>query len=164
MTRIACFYVTLHPAAAASHPAGTELVPVSPADEHAYWRGLRARWDGTGDLLVLEQDIEIHAGVTAQLADCPSPWCTFPYLPHSWGNPRLDVTGNADRAAAAGALCRSLGCARFTAALQRAVPLPAGPVPWQHCDAVIAGTLAAAGIPACLHEPWVTNHHWTAAG
>lgn len=160
--RTACFRAAVFPAAEASWPPAAEIVPAPAGDNFAYWRELTARWDGRSDLAVIEGDIEIHPGAVSQLAACPSPWCTFPYLAHSWGNPRPDVAGNAARAAAAGALCESLGCARFTAALQQAVPLPARPVPYWICDGTVAAALRAAGYAPCLHEPWVTNHRWTA--
>ena len=162
MLRVACFVATAFPVAEASWPADAEIVLTSPDDDLSYWRPLAARWDGSADLVVIEQDIEIHQQAVPQLEACPSPWCTFPHLAHSWGNPRLDITGNAGRAAAAGALCESLACTKFSAGLQRAVPLPIIPVHYSVCDGVIAGALKNAGFTPCLHEPWVVNHHWTA--
>jgi hypothetical protein len=138
---IACCHTALHPACAAALPPGTIRPDVS-GDPLAYWRALRSLWTGDAGLLVIEHDIEIHAGVLPQLAECGEDWCTFPYLQQ----PGLNFT-----------CTMALGCTRFSAALQRQVPFPPA-TRWDALDGAIANTLLAAGITAHVHQPPVTHH------
>lgn len=171
--RVVCFYTDLFPATKATLPPATEMAWCDRADDLDYWHQLTARWDGRADLVVIEQDMELHDQVIPQFRECRSDWCTFPYLPHAFGNPREDIAGYAERLAAAGALTASLGCARFSAGLQRRFPLadvrwvdhkynpaPAAEPGYMLCDAWISSTLAGAGLRPCVHEPPVVNHHW----
>jgi hypothetical protein len=124
-------------------------------DDQAYWKQLMARWDGTETLVVVEHDMELHAGVLTQFAECPAPWCTFPYL--YWPDqPALLLTN-------------TLGCAKFSAECQRAHPLelmeaarypelPGGTGDWRHCETRIAMPLRASYGSPCLHAPPVLHH------
>lgn len=103
--RILCCYATLHPATAdalSRFAPDAELVDVA-GDDGDYWRAIMSRWTGEDDLLIVEHDIEIHAGVLPQLEACREPWCVFPYPLNGY---------MADRC---------LGCTRFSATLQRQV-------------------------------------------
>jgi len=105
--RILCCYADLYDAtrdALEKYAPGTEFVDVS-GDDRAYWRAICERWTGEDDLLIVEQDIEIHDTVIPQMVACTEPWCTFPYRlwrPDAW-------------------CYNALGCTRFSAALQRDV-------------------------------------------
>jgi hypothetical protein len=155
--RIACFYADLHPATKAALPPVAELVWTGADDGH-YWRELMARWGG-GDLVTIEQDVEIHDQVIPQFEACGSLWCTFPYV-YDPALPGQLATG-------------ALGCAKFSAQCQRQFPdiaqraadfavangLPPEPV-WHSCDSYIRRALVVAGVEECRHSPLVTHHHW----
>lgn len=82
---------------------GHERVRIDPADHEAYWRLLAERWRVPGDLLIVEQDVGIRAGVVEGLSECREPWCGHPY---PIGDQLL--------------IC--LGCTRFSAELKAAEP------------------------------------------
>ena len=115
-------------------------------DDYGYWRQIRARWRGTDDLVVVEQDIEIGRGTVVSLAGCPEPWCVFGYT--VFGDIPL-VTG--------------LGCTKIGAVAQRAVPAEAvearfagcvrcrGAGCWWHIDQVVGGLLRRAGLSPHVH-------------
>src|SRR6478609_8684585 len=132
-----------------------EFVDVD-GDDFGYWRAIRDRWDGTGDLLVVEQDIAVHGDVLPQLEACPGDWCVFGY----------PIFNSAQR------LTQGLGCTRFSAALQAKVP--AGEfeadgrlrnghddgIPWNFLDIIIAGRLRLGhGLAPHVHQPDVTHLH-----
>jgi len=105
--RVLCCFTDLYDAtqaALAKYAPDAELVDVS-GDDYAYWKAICAAWTGEDDLLIVEQDIEIHKTVIPQMAACPEPWCTFPYRlwrPDAW-------------------CYNALGCTKFSAGLQRDV-------------------------------------------
>lgn len=165
----------LHPdtmAAVMAHvPAAGRRVRVDVADvsasDFAYWEAIAGCWDGSDDLVVIEQDIVIHAGVIPQFLACSGDWCTFGY-------PGRDGEWLTDR----------LGCTRFSAALQRRVlaadfrtagllqvDVPAGAgawlgwgardsVAWPFLDMTISARLRTAhGLQPCVHEPGVEHRH-----
>ena len=148
--RVLCCYTDLHPDTARAlsrYAPQAEFAGVS-GDQFAYWHQIRARWDGADDLVVVEHDVEIHAGVIDGFAGCDQPWCVFPYVigPH-------------------GELCEvGLGCTRFSAALQQQVTVDevtrrVGEYPWSHVDDRISGLLIDLGISNHIHHPPVTHHH-----
>lgn len=155
---VLCCYVTLHPAAEAAlaaHAPGAVLADVT-GSPFAYWERLTARWDSPGDLVIIEQDIEIHPGVLPGFSSCPRPWCVYPYQVH-------------DRATL---LDFGLGCARFREQARQAVTpgqvqswpgqcdLCGGkPGCWRHLDCTITWAMHAAGIIQCIHWPGVTHHN-----
>lgn len=89
-------------------PVGSlEMVNVS-GNISNYWRQFRARWLGEFDLMTVEQDNVITAEMIPSFSMCDEPWCVYAYEgpPHMEGE-LMDT---------------ALGCTRFTAALQKAVP------------------------------------------
>lgn len=153
--RVLCCYTSLHPASRASlaaHAPGAELADVS-GDPFGYWREISARWDGSQDLITVEHDIEIHAGVLDGFSACPEPWCVYPYP--VFGDRWLDF---------------GLGCTRFAVAAQQAAGVAAieampgecelcggAPGCWRHADCRIALAMHAAGIRRHVHWPAVTH-------
>ena len=151
MTRVLCPYTTLHRATVSSlatHAPSAELIDVSGSD-FDYFAAVLERWTGDVDLIIVEHDQEIHGDVLPSFAACRRPWCVFPYDHMSMGN----------------LLDSGLGCVRFTAELQQAVPFAAlldteAPVPgsWRHLDGQIAALLDDAGIERHVHGPPII--HW----
>ena len=119
---------------------------------------LRDLWSRGDDLLIIEHDIEIHAGLVEEARSCPQLWCTWPYNGPGWTDPNSDPL-----------LYESLGCSRFSSKLMRAEPdllavasalsqgLPAGD--WRRLDASILPTLPERGYTAHRHFPPVLHHH-----
>ncbi len=147
-------YTRLHPATARlanRHAPGHVRVRLDPADPHAYWALLAEAWREPGDLLIVEQDIGIHAGVVPGLLACREPWCGHPY---PIGEQVL--------------VC--LGCTRFSAALKAAEPdlLEAvgaddsGGMPardWRYLDVKILTALRGRGYEQHRHDPPVRHYH-----
>ena len=147
-------YTRLHPVTARllnRHAPGHERVRIDPADDEAYWRLLARLWREPGDLIVIEQDVGIRAGVVESLTACREPWCSFPY--------RV-----ADRVQ----VC--LGCTRFTAGLKTAQPdlldavaadatgnLP--PRVWQRLDVRMFNHLQVRGYRPHQHPGPVEHYH-----
>jgi hypothetical protein len=74
-------YTRLHPTTARllnRHASGHVRVRLDPSDDTAYWALLAKAWREPGDLLIVEQDVGIRAGVIEELERCPEPWCGFP--------------------------------------------------------------------------------------
>ncbi len=73
--------VTPHPRSVESvqeYAPQAEIVDVS-SDNFAYWREIRARWRGTEDLVLIEQDIEIVPGGVEEMLACEHDWCCYAY-------------------------------------------------------------------------------------
>lgn len=115
---------------------------------YAYWDELEKRWDGSSDLLTIEQHIVVHDQVLPQLEACPGDWCVFPF----------------------GGQFRGLGCTRFSAALQQKVPASeirararrkcphCGSLHFAFVDGPIGDALTAHGYDSpCVHEPHVAH-------
>lgn len=148
-------YTRLHPATARlanRHAPGHVRVKLDPADNSAYWRLLASAWREPGDLVLIEHDIGIRAGVTAELAACPEPWCGFGYP--------LD----------GGVILACLGCTRFSASVKAAEPdvldvvgevtgdgLPARD--WRRLDVRTGDELKRRGYSMHVHEPPVRHYH-----
>jgi hypothetical protein len=83
---------------------------------------MKACWTGEDDLVIIEQDIEIHGDVLASFASCRQHWCAYSYFL------RVGETTCP--------LAESLGCTKFSAELQRACPpeLIADKHHWQGLD------------------------------
>jgi hypothetical protein len=154
--RVLACYTDMHPAAArslADFAPQAELVDVT-GDDHAYWREIRARWDGTEDLVIVEQDIEIAEGVIESMAECDQDWCCYAYRIF-----RTKVR-----------LRDGLGCTKFSAALQRKINARyiaegfalckncKGQGCWYHIDCRIAGLLRQEGYKPHVHGD-VIHHH-----
>jgi hypothetical protein len=122
-------------------PIGSlEMVEVS-HDVSAYWHEIRKRWNGEDDLLIVEQDNVITAETIPSFNMCDKPWCTYWYP----GPP-----GMVDNK-----LTKSLGCTRFSAELQKAVPYPAITDKeyfiWHMIDARVADALELRGYAPHVH-------------
>ena len=105
--RVLCCYARMYPqtkAALEKYAPGYEAEYVG-NDDYAYWREVKRRWNGTEDLVIIEHDIEINETILTGFMQCDQDWCTYAY-------PIID-----DRTW----LAYGLGCARFSARLQRAV-------------------------------------------
>jgi hypothetical protein len=117
-----------------------EHIDTSPSS-YAYWDELEKRWDGSADLLLMEQHIVIHDQVLPQLEKCGGDWCVFP-------------VGNQ---------FHGLSCTRFSARLQQAVPASEirarARRKCPHCGslhfAFIDGPIMDAIRPAGFHEPCI---------
>ena len=138
-------------------PADVEVVwrELDPADLTAYARLLVEAWSWDGDLILVEHDIGLHAGVIEALTECRQPWCGFPY---PIGEQLL--------------VC--LGCTRFTAHLKATLPdlmaqaaavgseqdgggVPAGD--WRRMDVRVGALLEAHGHWRHPHQPAVQHFH-----
>lgn len=129
--KVLCCYAgraNLHPRTARGlrlncPPAWLEMIDTSgsPTD---YWDALKEHWTGEDDLVVIEQDIEIHEEVLPSFIKCRQPWCSFAYF--------LRVGQMSCP------LGESLGCTKFSAELQQMVPadliIPDGRHPWFGLD------------------------------
>lgn len=107
MNIIFCHAGKAHPKAEAAvrvYAPEAQFIDTS-ATEFRYWEVLREFWRGKEDLITLEQDIEITAEVIPSFKVCDEPWCSYQYLAmRGW------------------VLDSSLGCTKFSAEIQRAVP------------------------------------------
>lgn len=147
-------FTRLHPATARllnQYAPGHVRVRIDPQDVTAYWRLFAEAWRQPGDLLIVEQDIGLHAEAVPGLTACRKPWCGHPY---PIGDQML--------------VC--LGCTRFTAELKAAEPdlldavgedgtggLPARH--WQRLDVRILDHLRARGYSQHVHHPPVRHYH-----
>jgi hypothetical protein len=128
-------------------------------DDFAYWRAIRERWTGEQDLVVIEHDIEIGPGTVASLEGCGEDWCVFAY----------DIFG-------CKRLVNALGCTKFSAALQRAVPPDDvaalfshcghchGEGCWWHLDNYLAIALGNAGFTPHVHGDVAHLHDYGPPG
>lgn len=97
------------------HPKAVEAIDLyapdaervdTSGDQTNYWREIIKRWDGADDLVIIEQDNEITAEVLPSFTACDKDWCVYSYqglFPDA-------------------VFTRSLGCVKFSAALQRRFP------------------------------------------
>jgi len=148
--RVYYFWYAAWPRALAALPPDAGHVWTGPGTD-GYWRTFAQRWTGEDDLVCVEQDVLIHAGVLPQFAACPQPWCAFGWevgpgqMSYWW-----------------------LGCTKFSAALQAAVPLTSkqpgecarcGPVPChRHMDVILHPVMAYLGQEQPhTHTPPVTH-------
>lgn len=124
---------------------------IDPADDTAYSRILVDAWAEPGDLVIVEHDVGIRAGVIDELLACGQPWCGFEY-------------------AIGTQLLVCLGCTRFTSHLKTSLPglmstaasiddsgVKAGD--WRRMDVRIAGRLEALGHRRHVHSPPVDHMH-----
>lgn len=148
-------YTRLHPATARlanRHAPGHRRVHLDAADMAAYWKLLARCWREPGELIVIEHDIGIYAGVIPGFAACPEPFCGFPY--------RLD----------GGVMRACLGCTRFSAGLKAAEPdllevvggigndgLPAKD--WRRLDVRLGDELRRREVTMHVHAGPVKHYH-----
>jgi hypothetical protein len=117
---------------------------------HSYWECLSEYWERGDDLTIIEHDVQARPDIFASFADCPHPWCLFPYDNHD----RSDSE----------AWRNALGCTRFRGELVRAIPDAVTSIPEQHrdwhnlCDG-IGSNLRAAGFTHHWHWDLPVRHH-----
>lgn len=106
--RVICCFTALHPQAAEAigrFAPQAEMVPTPGI--YDYGEAIASRWDGSDDLVVIEGDKVITAGVLPSFASCDQPWCGYGSMSFPPPYTRWIAGG--------------LGCARFSAAVQRRV-------------------------------------------
>ncbi len=140
---------------AASRGEKVEWRRLNPNDTTAYARLLVEAWAWDGDLVIVEHDIGIHAGVLAGFDACRQPWCGHPY-------------------AIGAQMLVCLGCTRFTAQLKASLPnlmaeaaaigseqdgggVAAGD--WRRMDVRIGACLERLGHNRHQHDPAVEHFH-----
>lgn len=126
-------------------------------DATRYCQLLTRLWARAESILLVEHDIEIRRGIVREAAECPEPWCAWPYQGMGWSGP-----GDA-------LIYESLGCTKFSADLMRAEPdalLVAGALSqglqagdWRRMDVTILSTLRERGYLPHRHWPPVLHHH-----
>jgi hypothetical protein len=155
--RILCCYTNLHPATAAAlarWAPDAEFVDVS-ATAGTYSRTLLEHWTGEDDLVTVEHDIEIHAGVIPAFESCGEPWCTFGY--YIFPEPHRGICNY------------GLGCAKFSAQMQRDIDFsrvlteecPAchfRHIGWQGIDNRLRALAGERGLSPHVHGE-VAHHH-----
>ena len=153
---VICCYTNIHPAAAKAieeHAPQTQLIDVT-GDDFAYWREIRTRWNGTEDLVIIEQDNEILPDSVSSMLECGHDWCCYAY-PIFRSQQRLRY---------------GLGCTKISAKAQQLVN-PRGIAEgfalcknckgkgcWYHLDGRIAEVLRGAGLKPHVHGD-VIHHH-----
>jgi hypothetical protein len=151
MTRLVCLYNKLDPRTEASVRRFAPACGLEPewADTSAtlqtYAAELEKRWDGQEDLIVVEQDKELHQGCLPELLACAQPWCAYVF----WINPVPHTT----------LVLGGFGVTRFSREIQRLVKVSdfAGEV--QHgIDRRFYDHLLTLSIPCHLHG-YVQHHH-----
>lgn len=153
---IVCCPVNLYPATRASlaaHAPGALIIPIAAQDISQPWTTYASYW-GTDDLVIIEQDIIIHADVLPQFVACPEPWCLFPARHYAAGG---------------GWMKTGIMCNRFRQEFMRAVPVEAveavpgscsrcegrNPKCWAHLDGKTREAGEAAGFRLHVHWPSV---------
>ena len=156
-----CCPVRLWPATAtalAEHAPQALIVPIGEVDITQPWTTYAQHW-GTDDLLIVEQDVIIHADVIPQLEACPEPWCVFPGRHQAQGG---------------GWMKDGLLCNRFRTEFMQAVPVEAveaipascprceghNPKCWAHLDGRTREAGEAAGFKIHVHWPSVGHQNW----
>lgn len=127
---------------------------------YAYGDVIASRWDGTDDLVIIEQDNEITANVLSSFSSCGKPWCVYVYdifpMPYTKATPL------------------GLGCTKFSPEAQKAISVSdfIGPDPdflpkckrcdgkgcWIYLDARITGALMVKGFEYHAHGK-IRHHH-----
>jgi hypothetical protein len=151
MTRLCCFYTNLDPRAEDAlkrfaPQAGLDIEWVeTPGPGMVYADELEKRWTGEDDLIVVEQDKEIHAGTLPSIMTCANYWCACTY----WLFPVPHTT-----------LCTGgFGVTKFSAKVQRLVKVEDFAGEQQAgIDRRLWDLLVSMGIPVCLHN-LVIHHH-----
>lgn len=152
--RVVLPFTRMHPATgklARRHAPGHVRVRIDPRDDGAYWRLLGEEWRRPGDLVLVEQDVGLRAGVLDGFAACARPWCGHPYL-------------------IGAQLLVCLGCTRFSAGLKAAEPdllevvgdCADGGVParsWRRLDVRLADELRRRGYEPHEHAGAVKHYH-----
>ena len=140
MTKIICCYTALHPrtiTALLNYAPAVEFIRVDPNDDYSYARAIQEHW-GKDDLVIVEQDIEIHAQVLADFEKCDHDWCLCAY------QVREEI------------LDWCIGCVRFSLAAQQKAPFPMQG--WRILDVHVSKAMDDAGLLRHVHD-LVQHHH-----
>ena len=146
----------LWPATAASlaeHAPDALIIPIPADDITRPWSDYAERW-GTDDLVVIEQDVVIHADVLPGFERCPEPFCLYPGRHYTTGG---------------GWMKTGILCNRFRREFMEAVPVEAveaiygccpdcrgvNPKCWRHLDGKVREAGEAAGFKIHVHWPSV---------
>lgn len=124
MARLVCMYgghypttTTLDPRVKASlerwaPEAGLEIEWVDTTDDlQIYADEMEKRWTGEEDLIIVEQDKEVHLNCFPSFLACPEPWCGFTF----WQNPEPYTA----------LVIGGFGVVKFSAEVQRWFPVSA---------------------------------------
>lgn len=111
-------------------------------DDQAYWRVLCEVWNNGEDLVIIEHDVVCRPDVIEAFDECLEPWCLNKY--HDMCH---DACSEAWR--------NALGCTRFRARLQAAVPDAVLSIEERHRH----WTVVCDGLGANLRAARYT-HHW----
>lgn len=122
--------------------------------DESYFRLVSGLWGQDEGFIVVEHDIVVHPGGCQELANCPEPWCVFPYY------------------CSVGWIVDGLGCTKFSADLMREhpgffqEPFPKCCAHTRHycgLDRLIAHRMQELGVEAHVHAPGVVNlnQKWT---
>jgi hypothetical protein len=152
--RVVYPYTARHPSTLLGAPAGAEWHYVG-QDDHAYWRLLGDLWAAGEAFLIVEHDVVCRPDVVEQVANCPEPWCAFPYddmchweCMEAWRN--------------------TLGCTRFSAEIIRAVPDAVTAIEGRYRDWHVLCDGLGRNLRRCFthhwHMPAVRHHHMSLAG
>lgn len=158
MTRLVCMYGATWPKPATLDPrcraalerfapqAGLEVEWVDTAGSlQVYADELEARWTGTEDLIIVEQDKEVHATCLPTLMACPALWCGYTF----WINPVPHTA----------LVIGGFGVVKFSPQVQRMLPVSEFRGDGQvHIDRRFELRLQALGHRCCLHGH-VLHHH-----
>lgn len=107
-------------------------------DDYDYGKLIKRLWSGES-FIIVEHDIIVPPGALRELEMCARPWCAFPYMETTVGQP---VTG--------------LGLTKLAGELH-GIPLWDEPLIWQNVDAGVGPRLEAAGYTVHVHETVVRN-------
>ncbi len=163
--RILVPYVSMHPKAMDALPHYDPRLRFAytgrqPTD---YWHAVRKYWTGERDLVIIEQDNEIHPEVLPSFESCPKLWCSFWYKGPLYG---MDATNwvfgdgntfypNLQR------MVTGIGCVKFSAELQRRIPastIAHDDQGWDTLDEQISSRLLNAAYSPHIHGE-VKHHH-----
>jgi len=153
---VLCCPVKLWPLTKASlaiHAPDTLVIPIDAEDITQPWTTYASYW-GSDDLVVIEQDVVIHADVLPQFEACPEMWCLFPARHYATGG---------------GWMLNGIMCNRFRREFMAAVPVEAveavpgscprckgqNPKCWAHLDGKVREAGEAAGFKIHVHWPSV---------
>ena len=130
-----------------------------------YGEAIASRWDASDDLVVIEHDIEITAGVLPSFEQCDKPWCLYAY--DHFPAPHTILMDHA------------LGCTRFSASIQKLISvdefirpdwafLPKcklcnGAGCWKTLDTRINIAMMTHGIEQHVHGKVVHHHGYSSA-
>jgi len=159
MTQLVCMYGGTYPKLSFLDPrtkaslekyapeAGLEIQWIdTTGSQQIYADEMEKRWLGEEDLIIVEQDKEIFAESLPSLMTCSEPWCAHTF----WINPEPHTT----------LVLGGFGCTKFSAELQRLVPVSAfrGESQISIDRRFYDYLMHNHGIGCCLHSS-VLHHH-----